>query len=84
MSPTPAVFSNDGVDGKKRIGSEQRQEHEQAVGGNQTAPVLERLAKRIPAGQRFRPRIDVRIAVAFVFRPLWNKPQRMSFAGGWW
>ena len=37
--------------------------------GYQAAPVLERLAKRIPAGQRFRPRIDVRVADAFVFRP---------------
>ena len=37
------------------------------VGGNQAAPMLERLAERIPAGQRFRPRIDVRVADAFIF-----------------
>ena len=36
--------------------------------------MLERLTKRIPAGQRFRPRIDVRVADAFVFRPGRNQP----------
>jgi len=35
--------------------------------------VLELLAKRIPAGQRFRPRIDMRVADAFVLRPGWNQ-----------
>src|ERR1035438_1661971 len=49
------------------------------VGRNQTAPMLERLTKRIAAGQRFRPRIDVRAADAFIFRPGRNQPPAHEF-----
>ena len=44
------------------------------IGGNQAASVLERFAGRIPAGQRFRPRIDVRAANTFNFRPVTTAP----------
>src|SRR5450631_7512 len=36
--------------------------------------MLERLAERIAAGQRFRPRINVGVADAFIFRPGRNQP----------
>ena len=52
------------------------------VGGNQAARMLERLAKSIPAGQRFRPRIDARVADAFIFRPGWNHAPAHEFHRG--
>ena len=39
------------------------------VGRNQATPMLERLAKSRAAWQRFRPRIDVGVANAFILRP---------------
>jgi hypothetical protein len=39
------------------------------VGGNQASAVFERLTEGIAALQRFRPRIDMRAADTFIFRP---------------